>query len=576
VRKRRVLLTASYGPHEPICGEDQFDIFGSRLARGHYPFSINSIGHPFGLYLIAENISHPTTVLEHPHWDEFVQELKKGYDVVGFQLTSINTPKIARMIRHIRKHYPGMMVVVGGYGILTLDTPVPADINEDAVYIRNNADHLCREEGVGFMRSLLGDTPVDREITQFHIPPTTFSVMGLKLQYYPSILVALGCPNACDFCCTSAAFNHKKIYVAEPEQTYRFMKHYQKSLGQHNYEIVLYDEDLFTNPEYIRELGRLLKRDRKTWGIRYIAFGSMRSLAPFEPDELHDCGICGIWIGVESLIEGNGCTKDHYQKRVGRDIIWTFRELHRRGIQTTASLILGFDFHTRENLRQDIDDFVAMKPTTYQISPLTPCPGTKLYAQLAEEDRILDTFTWEKSHLLSGGVFKFKNLKKTEIKEYYDYAHERLRSELGPPALQFLENALDAYQLMKDSSDEYRAYQASQARRKATQLTIILRACKIHHESPKVRTRAEELERRYRKEIGSIPVHVKIAARIFSYKIKKCMDKEGNREVVQHPPSWTYYNTFDDRVWIRKGRKSKKPVPYKGPRSLLTYLINRF
>jgi len=94
--KPRVLLTANYGPNELAWGEDMFDLMQSRLARGHGPFQIHNHMHYFGLYLIAENINNPTTVLENPHWDEFDRELEEGYEVVGFQLKSLHTAKIAR------------------------------------------------------------------------------------------------------------------------------------------------------------------------------------------------------------------------------------------------------------------------------------------------------------------------------------------------------------------------------------------------------------------------------------------------------------------------------------------------
>ena len=36
--------------------------------------------------------------------------------------------------------------------------------------------------------------------------------------------------------------------------------------------------------------------------------------------------------------------------------------------------------------------------------------------------------------------------------------------------------------------------------------------------------------------------------------------------VSDPPPRWTYYHTSDDGVWVRKGPKAVKPVPYEDPR----------
>jgi len=87
--KPKVLLTASYGPNDLAWGQDQYDLLSSRLARGHGPFQMTSHCHYFALYLIAENVTNPTTVLENPHLDEFEKELDEGYGVVGFQLKSL-------------------------------------------------------------------------------------------------------------------------------------------------------------------------------------------------------------------------------------------------------------------------------------------------------------------------------------------------------------------------------------------------------------------------------------------------------------------------------------------------------
>ncbi len=561
--KPRVLLTSSYGPNDLAWGEDMYDIMTSRLGRGHGPFQMTSHCHYFGLYLIAENISSPTTVLENPHWDEFDRELDEGYEVVGFQLKSLHTAKIARMMKRIREKLPRTKIVIGGYGVSALATPVPGDTNGDAVYIRENADYLCREEGVGFMRRILDDTPLDREITQYTLPMTGMSMAGLEVQArIPTILVSLGCPNACDFCNTSAFFHHKKHYVAEPAQVYRFMKNYQTRLRTDNLIVNLFDEDFFLNKEYVRELGRLLRSDRKTWGIGYFTFGGVRSLSQFEPEELRDSGLSMVWIGVESFLSGADLTDDHYGKRKGKEVKELFDNLHRNGIGTVASLVLGFDFHDRENLKQDIDQFVALKPEAYQISPLTPCPGTPLYDRMLEEGRILDSYRWEDFHLWKDDVFVLKNLKQGEVQAFFDYAHQQLRDVNGPQALMLLEISLDYIDQLKEKRDEYHAYKAELARTRAAALAAYLPAVIRHHQSETVRERARLLEGRVREQLGSLPWYTRIAAPYLNRRIGQNIKTPPAPVVSDPPPRWSYYRTFDDRVWVRKGRKAR-PVPYR-------------
>jgi len=565
MKRPRVLLTSSYGPNDLGWGEDMYDLLTARLARGHGPFQMTSHCHYFGLYLIAENITNPTTVLENPHWDEFDRELDQGYEVVGFQLKSLHTKKIARMIQRVREKCPRTKVVVGGYGVSTLGQPVPGDKDGDAVYIRENADYLCREEGVRFMRRILEDGPEEREITQYHMPTVGFSVAGLPAQLrLPIILVSLGCPNGCDFCNTSAFFYQKKIYVAEPAQVYRFIQNYQKRLRSDNFFVLLFDEDFFLNPDYVRELGRLLRSDKKTWGIRYFTFGSMRSLAGFEPEELRDCGLGVVWIGVESFLCGQNLSEDRYDKRQGKEIKETFEGLHRNGIGTIGSLVLGFDFHDSQNLKEDVDRFVALKPTFYQLSPLTPCPGTALYDRMLEEGRILDSYKWEDFHLWKDDVFKLKNLQPGEVKHFFDYAHDKIRDELGPPIVQGMELMLDSYQMLKKAPpSKYNQFKTRQNKMAAKAMHTYLGSLIKLHPSETVRERAKMLNRRFHREVGWPIPFSGIVGRYITRNIQKTLHAPKPAVISDPPPRWSYYHTFDDRVWVRKGRNSSKPVPYR-------------
>jgi len=419
------------------------------------------------------------------------------------------------------------------------------------------------------MRKILGDEPVDREVTQYHMPTTGFSVSGFDAQArIPIILVSLGCPNACDFCNTSAMFDHKKIRVATPEQVYRYMKNYQQRLKTQDIVVLLFDEDIFIDPEFVRELGRLLRSSRETWGIKWFSFGSMRSLSNFTAEELRDCGLGSVWIGVESFLCGDNLTTDQYKKRGGKEIKEMFADLHRHGIQTVGSLVLGFDFHTPENLKEDIDQFVDLKPTLYQLSPLTPCPGTPLYDRMMEEGRILDTYKWEDSNLWKDDVFELKHFKPGQIKEMYDYAHDKIRDELGPQPLQLLESVLDSYQTLKDDTDEFHAYLAAKARRFASGGVSYLRSVEKHHASKAVRDRAKMLKKRYLNEIGKQSLLSKGVSLYLSNKIRR-KSKAPDREIVSDPPPrWSYYNTFDHRVWVKKGREVKEPIPYQDRRMM--------
>ena len=308
---KRVLLTDACGPYPVVWGENVLDFFGSRLSRGQGVFTFTSHSHCWALYIIAENIDAHTTVLEHPHLEEFEEELKKGYDYLGIQLIGIYTPMVARMIESAHRLSPKTKIVVGGYGVAGLDDPVPHDPEGHADYILSHADFICREEGVRFFRRLLGDAPYERGITQFQMPMGGTTIKGfdfLPAAPVPTILVALGCTGGCEFCNTSAFFKAKKIVVADPDECYAFMSSALNRRPGGNgaatpMNMSLFDEDLLLDKDYVLRLGRNMREGGLIGQAGYFCFASMKSLAQFDLDELAACGPDTIWVGVESTYE---------------------------------------------------------------------------------------------------------------------------------------------------------------------------------------------------------------------------------------------------------------------------------
>lgn len=466
-KNMRVLICNAYGPYDCKWGQSPSDLLGARLARGHAMLERAAELPTWSLYLIAENITNETTVLEYPRWDDFTKALREGYDVITIETKTVHVPRIARMVRYIRKHYPKMKIVLGGYGVSTLHEGVAMDPDHCREYLLENVDYFCRSEGIRFMRELLGDAPYDRPVTQYTLPPATVRPYDKKhtIMHLPAILVSLGCPSACDFCNTSAFFHFKKIKMFSPAEIYDCMKHHAKTLGKTDLTFILFDEDIFLDPPFVREIGRLIRSDKKTWGFRWISFGSMKALQAFTARELRECGVEGIWIGVESGLAAEGGENEAaYAKRVTAisppDL---FANLRGAGIFTIGSTILGFDFHTPQNIEKDIDYFVALRPTLYQVGPIRPCPGTKLYKLMKKNERIKQNYTWEDFHLWESGSHHYEHFTGEEVRHWFDVMHDKLKNVNGSPVLQIYEGNLLAYFQFRNDESEYLRHQAKLA-----------------------------------------------------------------------------------------------------------------
>ncbi len=557
-----VLLASPYTPNNLGWGEDMDDLFSARLTRGQGAFTLHGHMPYLSLHLIAENIAARSTVLEYAHFDEFEAELGRGsYDFVGIQIKGVQTKKVARMIDSIRRLSPASKIVLGGYGIITLDDPMPNDPENLADYILSNVDYVCREEGVRFFRRVMGDEPVGRPITQYRLPAGKMTLNGLEdlLQIeIPSLLAALGCPNGCEFCATSAFFKKRKIQVADPYELFSFIKHQAKTTkGAMVPYISIFDEDFLLDVDYVRALGKLLKEDDEACVSRFFCFASLRAIEQYDgPEELADLGVASAWIGIESFEEEVISSEHAIGKRSCSAIEDTINGLYDHGIANTLSFIHGWDFHTPENIMTDTDRFIALKPVFYQIAGLTPCPGTELFRRMQEAGRIRESFTYEDGHIWKDEVFRLKNFDSGELRKYFDEAHRRLFETNGPSILGMAEANLNFYERYKDSPRHYMARRAETVAEGVRGMYPALPACVSLAPAEPARARAVKVLERHKRLFGEPSFGMKVAAAVFERVARREQRRwdEGTRIVVS------------DHPWVRTVYEpGREPVARQGP-----------
>ena len=158
--------------------------------------------------LIQENIAAPSTLLDFPTRERFVEELTSHqYDVVGISGIIVNVGKVREMCRLVRQHSPKSTIVVGGHvaAIPGLERMI-------------DADHIVKGEGIRWFREFLGE-PVDAPIMHPAIRSSFgFRLMGLKTPQgggdpAATIIPSVGCPMGCNFCTTSSFFGGKGRFV---------------------------------------------------------------------------------------------------------------------------------------------------------------------------------------------------------------------------------------------------------------------------------------------------------------------------------------------------------------------------
>jgi haloalkane dehalogenase len=110
------------------------------------------------------------------------------------------------------------------------------------------------------------------------------------------IFGGLGCPNGCDFCCTSYFFKRKHIRLLETgRDIYRVVQRYQEI--EPEMSMVILDEDFLLNRKRALELRDCVVAGGRALSI--FAFASIKAISQYSVTEILEMGIDGLWIGYE-------------------------------------------------------------------------------------------------------------------------------------------------------------------------------------------------------------------------------------------------------------------------------------
>src|SRR5512135_824043 len=322
--RKKVLLTSVCRPLGPEYGDGPsvgYELLQRQVTRAQGAFSPRAVHVQFALNYIAENLETPTVVLHYPSKRELIRELRKGYEYVGVCFVMAVMHKMKETVALIRQYAPESKIVLGGYGTVLKDE-----------VLKPYADYICREEGVAFMRRLLGESEIPMPY-QHPLVVSTLKVFGQEVSTTGLIFAGLGCPNGCDFCCTSHFFSRKHIkLLPEGKDIFAVMERYLDLNPDMVFSIL--DEDFLLNKQRAMEFRECVLKSGRTLSI--FVFSSIKAISQYAVEEILEMGIDGCWIGYEG-------TRSGYAKQEGRAAEHLFPELREHGITVLASMIVGFD-----------------------------------------------------------------------------------------------------------------------------------------------------------------------------------------------------------------------------------------
>jgi radical SAM superfamily enzyme YgiQ (UPF0313 family) len=493
---KRVLLTSVCRPLGERYGDGPsvgYELLFGQVTRAQGLFSPRSTHVQFSLEYIAENLQAPTTVLHYPSRRELLRELDKGYDYIGLSFILATFHRAKEVIALIRERSPQSKIILGGYGTVLSDAE-----------LQPLCDYICREEGAGFMQRLLGEV----QRPQRHpVVVSRLRVFGREISSTGMLFAGLGCPNGCDFCCTSHFFKRKHIRLLDTgRDLYGAIERYLEI--DPSMSIVILDEDFLLNRKRAMEFRECVLAGGRALSI--FAFASVKAISQYTVSEILEMGVDGLWIGYEG-------TRSGYAKQTGRPIDELFRELRAHGVSILASMIVGLPYQTPEIIEQELTQLLDLNPALTQFLIYGPTPGTPFYEQVMREgklheDLVSDRASYYRNCTGFTAMVKHSTMSPAQIESAQTRCFEEDLRRLGPSIFRNVETWLLGYERLKASDNPA-------LRRKAERFAIEIRraypvflAGKLLARGASVRTAITRLEQRIHHALGRPTIAERLSA----------------------------------------------------------------
>jgi hypothetical protein len=443
--RARILLSSVFGPYAQ---DDEFgsrkinpmELYHNQVTREQGPFSLRMFHRSWGILMIQQNISAPTTVLDFPTRETFEAELRANdYDIVGISSIIVNVGKVREMCKIVRRVSPKAVIVIGGHA-----SAVPG------IELMVDVDHVVRGDGISWMRRYLGED----EKAPIHHPPIVSGfggrTMGIKLpgdkgNTAATIIPSVGCPMGCNFCTTSAFFGGKGRYLNfydTGEELFGVMSEMESKLKVRSFFMM--DENFLLHKRRAMELLRFMKDGMKSWSL-YV-FSSANAIRQYTMRELVELGVSWVWMGLES-------PHSQYTKLEGADTHKLTHELRQHGIKLLGSTIVGLEHHTPENIREELEHAVAHDTDFHQFMLYTPVPGTPLFQEMDQQGRMLPNVDLADIHGQDQFNFEHAAISRADSKRWLDWAFRRDFERNGPSVYRICRTTLEGWLRYKNDPD---------------------------------------------------------------------------------------------------------------------------
>jgi radical SAM superfamily enzyme YgiQ (UPF0313 family) len=390
------------------------------LINPFYPKDPNA---SFGKHVLTPTLaltSLAATTPEHwevRYWDENLLDGRPPFapipEVVGITVHLTFARRAFELARWYRNR--GSKVVLGGLHVLSC--PEECAPHADALAVGDGvqlwprilADVESRRLRSKYVATYESDYRGDPAPRRSLLPRRSFLTTA-------SLIATRGCHNRCGFCYLATEGMRMPYRMRDPGQIAAEFVADRQPYG------VFIDNNLGSNPEYLRALCDALRPLNKIWSAA-VSIDVTDDPALIRAMALAGC--TGVFVGFESLTDENLADARKKTPKTA-DYARRVRILHENGIQVNGSFVLGFD-HDRRDVFSRTAEWIEenrLECATFHI--LTPYPATPLFRKMEAEGRLLhcDWALYDTAH----AVFRPKHMSPEELEQGYAWIYQRLFS----------------------------------------------------------------------------------------------------------------------------------------------------
>ena len=330
-------------------------------------------------------------------------------DLVVIQVYITSARRAYALADHYRAR--GVFVALGGLHVTSL--PGEAVPHADAIFLGPGEQTFPK-----FLDDFRQGRPSSRYVstagrTLERLPPIRRDLINRHLYLVPnSIVVSRGCPQHCDFCYKDAFFEGGRSFYTQ--QVDDALAEIARLPGRHLYFL---DDHLLGN----RRFSATLFEGMRGMGRLFQGAATVDSILQGDViEKAAAAGLRSLFVGFETLTPNN-LARSNKRQNLGRDYCAVTRRLHDLGIMINGSFVFGMDDDDQDVFRRTVDWAIEQGITTATFHIQTPYPGTKLFARMQAEHRIV-TYDWDlydTRHV----VYRPARLTAEALKDGYDWAY---------------------------------------------------------------------------------------------------------------------------------------------------------